>query len=382
MLDRRRFLLATLAQGVVTLPGVALARAETDRRLVVIVLRGALDGLHAVVPYGEHAYSAARRQLALGPSPDDGTIKLDGLFALHASLARTAQLYARGEALVVHAVASSYRGRSHFDAQNVLESGVAKPYARRDGWVGRLLPLLHRGGGLAVTPSVPLLLRGSSDVATYVPSRDEAISEGLLDRVTALYAEDKILGELWLEALRIQGMAGDRDSGGRRLKQLAAVAGRFLARQDGPRVAVLESHGWDTHTNQVVRLERKLANLDAAIAALQTALGASWPNALILVITEFGRTVAANGTGGTDHGTASTLLMAGGAVRGGRVVADWPGLGAAALYEGRDLMPTTDMHAVLTSALSDFFALDPAVIARRTFPDLPAGRSWEGLIHT
>jgi uncharacterized protein (DUF1501 family) len=241
---------------------------------------------------------------------------------------------------------------------------------------------LRRGGGLALTPSVPLLLRGSADVATYVPSRGDAVSEGLLERVTALYAEDPVLGELWLDALKIQDMAGDGEGGGRRLKQLAAVAGRFLARQDGPRVAVLESHGWDTHTNQVVRLERKLSNLDAAIAALETALGARWRDALILVVTEFGRTVAANGTGGTDHGTASALLMAGGALKGGRVVADWPGLSGAALRDGRDLMPTTDMHAVLTSVLSEFFAIDPTVLARAVFPELPAGRSWDGLIHT
>lgn len=382
MLDRRDFLFSALAQGVVMLPHIALGRAKTDRRLVVIVLRGALDGLHVVVPYGEHAYHAARRQLAIGAGPDSGTIKLDGLFALHAALAHTAQLYARGDALFIHAVASSYRGRSHFDAQNILESGGALPYVRGDGWLARLLPLLRCGDGLVVTPSVPLLLRGTPDIATYVPSRSEPPSEDLLERVTTLYAEDEALRTRWRDHLKMRRMAGAAESGGRRLRQLARIVGYLLSLQNGPRVAVLESHGWDTHTNQVVRLERKLRNLDAAIAELELALGAHWPDSLVLVITEFGRTVAANGTGGTDHGTASALLMVGGALRGGKVVADWPGLSGAALHQGRDLMPTTDMHAVLISVLSEFFALDPGSIAREAFPDLPAGRSWDGLVRT
>lgn len=382
MLGRRNFLLSALAQGLVVLPNVALARIETDRRLVIIVLRGALDGLHVVVPYGERAYHVARRQLALGAGRDSATLKLDGLFALHGALTHTARLYARGDALFVHAVASAYRGRSHFDAQNILESGGALPYIRRDGWLARLLLLLRRGDGLVVTPSVPLLLRGTRDIATYVPSRGDPPSEDLLERVMTLYAEDEVLRKLWLDALEIRGMAGDAESDGRRLSQLASIVGHFLSRQDGPRVAVLESHGWDTHTNQLIRLERKLGSLDAAIAELEAALGATWRQSLVLLITEFGRTVAANGTGGTDHGTASALLMAGGGVRGGRVVADWPGLSAAALHQGRDLKPTTDMHAMLTSLLSEFFALDPGLIAREVFPDLPARPSWSGLVRS
>jgi uncharacterized protein (DUF1501 family) len=380
MIDRRSLLLAAAAHGALLLPGIGFARAETERRLVVLLLRGALDGLHAVVPYAEPAYTAARRQLALGPGSDGGAVKLDGMFALHASLAHTAVLYARGEALFVHAVASPYRGRSHFDGQNILESGAARPYARRDGWIGRLLPLLPGGRAVAVTPALPLVLQGSPDVVSYVPSGDDDTSEDLLERVGLLYADDALLQGLWAEALNIQRLAGDPGDGGRRLEQLSTVAGRFLSKRQGPRIAVLESHGWDTHTNQVVRLVRKLGKLDAALAALETALGTSWADSLVLIVTEFGRTAETNGTGGTDHGTASAVLMAGGAVRGGRVIADWPGLSRPALFEGRDLRPTTDLHTLLAGVISDHFALDPALVAQSLFPGSRIGRGWPGLL--
>lgn len=378
--DRRTVLTGALAQVALMLPGISLARAETERRLVVIVLRGAMDGLHMLPPYAEPAYRTARRQLALEPSDEGGVAKLDGHFALHGSLVRTAQLYARGDALFVHAVASPYRGRSHFDAQDVMESGASQPYARGDGWVGRLLDLLPRGQALSLTPVLPLLLRGSADVATYVPSADGAVEEDLLERVGAMYADDHLLHRLWMEALKVQDMAEDKDAGGRRLQHLAGLAGHFLADDRGPRVAVLESHGWDTHTNQVVRLERKLANLDAAVAALETSLGSCWPDSLILALTEFGRTVETNGTGGTDHGTASAVLMAGGAVRGGRIIADWPGVAPRALFDGRDLKPTTDMQSLLTTALAEFYGLDPVRVGRNLFPDARPVLSWQGLV--
>jgi uncharacterized protein (DUF1501 family) len=385
MIDRRSLLLAAAAHGALLLPGIGFARAETERRLVVLLLRGALDGLHAVVPYAEPAYMAARRQLALSPgSPgsDGGAVKLDGLFALHASLAHTAALYARGEALIVHAVASPYRGRSHFDGQNILESGASRAYARRDGWIGRLLPLLSGGRAVAVAPALPLVLQGSPDVVSYVPSGSDDASEGLLERVGQLYDDDALLHGLWTEAMKIQRLAGDAGDGGRQLEQLATIAGRLLSGSRGPRIAVVESHGWDTHTNQVVRLARKLGTLDAAIAALETALGASWADSLVLVVTEFGRTVETNGTGGTDHGTASAVLMAGGAVRGGRVVADWPGLARPALFDGRDLRPTTDLHWLLAGVISDHFALDPALAARSLFPGSRIGRAASGLLRS
>jgi uncharacterized protein (DUF1501 family) len=380
MIDRRRLLLVAAAHGVLLMPGIGFARAETERRLVVLLLRGALDGLHAVVPYAEPAYTTARRQLALSLGGDGGAVKLDGMFALHASLAHTAVLYARGEALFVHAVASPYRGRSHFDGQNILESGAARPYARRDGWIGRLLPLLPGGRAVAVAPTLPLIVQGSPDVVSYVPSSDDRTSDDLLERVGLLYADDALLHGLWAEALHIQRLAGDAGDGGRQLAQLATIAGRLLSSNQGPRIAVLESHGWDTHTNQVVRLVRKLGKLDAALAALETALGASWADSLVLIVTEFGRTVETNGTGGTDHGAASAVLMAGGAVRGGRVVADWPGLSYPALFEGRDLRPTTDLHTLLAGVISEHFALDPGLVAQSVFPGSRIDRAWPGLL--
>lgn len=382
MIDRRSFLVSAAAHTALMLPGLALAQAETDRRLIVIILRGAMDGLHAVAPYAEPAYPAARRQLALSPGSDGGAVKLDGMFALHSSLVRTAELYARGEALVVHAVASPYRGRSHFDGQDVLERGSARAYPRGSGWIARLLPLLPGGQALALAPALPLVLQGSPDVVSYLPFQGDSTSEDLLDRVGLLYADDELLRAQWAKALGIQRMAGDRGDGGRQLDQLASIAGRFLSRKEGPRIAVLESHGWDTHTNQVVRLQRKLARLDAAVAALEASLGASWSRSLVLVITEFGRTVETNGTGGTDHGTASAVLIAGGAVKGGRVVADWPGVSRSALFDGRDLRPTTDLPTLLARLISDFFALDPAPVAERLFPGAPIGAGWPSLLRS
>src|SRR3546814_483575 len=267
MIGRRRFLAsAVAAQAALTLPGVAFARAETERRLIVLILRGAMDGLHAVAPYADPAYAAARRHLALSPTGDGGAVKLDGLFALHSSLAHTAELYARGEALAVHAVALPYEGRSHFEAQNILETGAARPYARRDGWIGRLLPLLPGGRALAMGPTSPLVLQGSPDVVSYLPSEDDELSEDLLDRVALLYADDELLSGLWTKAMKMWRMAGDVGDRGRQLDQLATVAGRLLSRRSGPRIAVLESHGWATQTDPTVRPARTLGSLAAAIA--------------------------------------------------------------------------------------------------------------------
>lgn len=380
MIDRRSLLLAAAAHTAVLLPGIAFARAETERRLIVLLLRGALDGLHAVVPYAEPAYTAARRQLALSPDSDGGAVKLDGMFALHACLTHTAALYARGEAVIVHAVASPYRGRSHFDGQNILETGAPHPYARRDGWIGRLLSLLPRGRAVAVAPTLPLVLQGSADVVSYVPSGEEDPSEDLLERVGLLYSGDAALHRLWIEAMEIRRRVGGVGYEGRELAELAAIAGRLLSGRGGPRIAVLESLGWDTHTNQMARLERKLTKLDAAIAALEATLGANWADALVLIVTEFGRTVETNGTGGTDHGTASVVLMAGGAVRGGRVVADWPGLRRSSLFEGRDLRPTTELQALLAGVISDHFELDPELVGRHLFPGSRVERVWPDLL--
>ncbi|MBK6007887.1 DUF1501 domain-containing protein [Ramlibacter ginsenosidimutans] len=379
LLPRRTFLAG--AAGVLAAPRMLFAQAATDRRFVFIIQRGAADGLHTVVPYADPAYAALRGALAIDPA---SATKLDGSFALHPSLQEFGRLYTQGQALFVHAVASPYRDRSHFDGQNVLESGGTAPYQLKDGWMNRLVRLLPQRGkeAIAFAPTVPLALRGAAEVSSYAPSALPAANEDLLLRVQQLYEGDAQLHALWSAAMDAQNMAGAAGQGGKRQDpaELGRVAANFLAQPQGPRIAMIETGGWDTHSAQAPRLAAQLRNLDALVAALREGLGAAWQQTVVLVATEFGRTAAANGTGGTDHGTASAALLAGGAVQGGRVIADWPGLAASALYEGRDLRPTQDLDALIAATAADAFALDRDRVARALFPEMRAGRALPRLV--
>ena len=385
MLHRRQLLQrGALAAAWYASPGLLLAQAATASRFVLILQRGAADGLHTVVPYADPAYARLRGALAVDPSE---AIRLDGLFALHPALHETGQLYAAGQALCVHAVASPYRDRSHFDGQNVLETGGASPHQLQDGWLNRLLGLLPRPGkqAIAVAPTVPPALRGAYEVASYAPSGLPQAPDDLLLRVEQLYAGDAQLHALWSSAMAARGIASAADMVGGPARQNPASLGRmaagFLAQPDGPRIAMLETGGWDTHSGQAARLTSQLRALDTLLGALRDGLGAAWAHTTVLVVTEFGRTAAVNGTGGTDHGTASTALLVGGAVRGGRVLADWPGLAPADLHQGRDLRPTLGLDALIAATVSACFGLDPQRSARVLFPAL-RGRLPEGLLVT
>lgn len=382
MFDRRNFLirgaLTALAAGVA--PRMAFARAATDKRFVFIIQRGAADGLGLVAPVGDPAFAGLRGALAQDAAAG---AKLDAMFALHPAMAQAAALYRQKQALFVHAVASPYRDRSHFDGQNVLETGGARAYAARDGWMNRLLGLLpsDEARAIAVSATVPTALRGPREVASYAPSALPDASDDLLQRVTMLYQSDAQLHALWSEALETRQLTGDlAQDNGRNAAATGALAARLLAPADGARVAMIETGGWDTHSAQRQRLAAQLKGLDAMIAALQTGLGAAWADTLVLVATEFGRTVAVNGTGGTDHGTGSAAMLFGGAVRGGRVLADWPGLGPAALYEGRDLKPTTALDAVIAGAVAGHFALEPARVGAALFPAMAGAGAVTGLV--
>ena len=379
MLNRRTLL--TGAAAFLVAPHVAVAQAATDRRFIFIIQRGAADGLGTLAPTADPAYAGLR-----GAFAEDfaGGARL-GDFTLHPNLAQAAALYQAREALFVHAVASPYRDRSHFDGQNVLETGGNAAYALRDGWMNRLLSLLPAGDSraIAVSATVPVVLRGSREVASFAPSNLPDASDDLLARVTALYEQDRELHAAWAQAMQTRAMAGDLTANeGRAGAATGALAARLLAGADGARIAVIETGGWDTHANQRGRLGFQLRGLDAMIGALKTGLGADWANALVLVATEFGRTAAPNGTGGTDHGTASLAMLFGGAVAGGRVLADWPGLAQGALYEGRDLKPTMDLDVLIASALSQHYRLDIARAGRTLFPNIGTGRPVEGLIRT
>ena len=367
MLNRRGFI--SSAAALLAAPRIAFAGADTERRFVFIIQRGAADGLHTLIPYADPAYARLRGALAIDPAE---ALKLDGTFALHPSLTGIADRYKAGQASLFHAVASPYRDRSHFDAQNVLETGGKAPFDIKDGWMNRLAGMLPRRSNqaLAFAPTLPLALRGAIDVASYAPSGLPHANDDLLLRVQKLYEGDAQLSGLWSTALKAQGMAGAAANGKGQQSpaELGKVAAGFLARADGPRIAMIETNGWDTHSAQKGRMATQLTNLDNLISGLQQGLGDAWRQTTILVATEFGRTVAVNGTGGTDHGTASAAMLIGGAVKGGKVVADWPGLSPSNLLESRDLRPTLGLDALVAHTCAEAFQLDPGRTTRILFP--------------
>ena len=366
-IDRRTFMGAT---ALLATPIVSFAKADTDRRFVFIIQRGAADGLNIVVPYADPNYLKLRGNLAIEVA---APMKLDGTFALHPALTQVRKLYAEKEALFLHAVASPYRDRSHFDGQNVLESGSKIPYQLKSGWMNRLLGLLPRDGkdGIAFSSAVPLAMQGAFDVTTYAPSSLPEANEDLLMRVQQLYATDRQLNPLWTSALEARGMASGQIKGGDKRHNDAAlgkIAAGFLAAPTGPRVAMIETSGWDTHSGQNERLDRQLRGLDALIGGLKEGMGSAWSQTVVLVATEFGRTAAANGTGGTDHGTASAAMLLGGAVQGGRIVSDWLGLASSSLFEGRDLQPTLGLDALISNVCAQTFKLDTEMAQKIMFP--------------
>lgn len=379
MIARRRFLSAAAlgAGALFVAPGLALATVPTERRFVFIIQRGAADGLDILRPTGDPAFAGLRSGL-IGDAV--GT-KLDAMFTLHPALAEVGRMYRQGQALFVHAIASPYRDRSHFDGQNVLETGGTQPYALRDGWLNRLIGMLPRSSeeAIAVAPTVPTALRGSVQVASYAPSALPAAADDLMTRVTALYDADPKLHPAWSAALDTKGLAANAGAA-QDPASLGRLTARFLTKPNGPRIAMLETLGWDTHSAQKPRLANQLKNLDAMLAALRDGLGPAWADTTVLVATEFGRTVAMNGTGGTDHGTGSVAMLVGGAVKGGRVIADWPGLAANKLYQSRDLRPTGALDALIAGAAAESLALDPERVGRGVFAQKTNDRPMSGLV--
>ncbi len=380
MLTRRQALISMTAGAALTLfPGAALAGARAPR-FVFVMLRGAMDGLGAVPAFADDSYFDHRAGFA--PTEDE-SLPLDGFFSLHPSLVNLHGLYQAGEAAIVHAVASPYRQRSHFDGQDLLELGTNHLGARNDGWLARCVNNLAGPEGntaVAISRSLPLALRGTDRVMTWSPSSLKPAKAELLERLQVMYEGDEYLSA----ALAQKQGAGDmRSMGGARpgnLGPLAKAAGRFLALPDGPRIAMLEIGGWDTHVAQERRLGQGLGNLDWGISLLKRTLGPAWRDTVIVVASEFGRTVAPNGSKGTDHGTAGAAFLFGGAVRGGRVIADWPGLARKDLYEARDLKPTTDIRAILKGVLADHLKIDRATLDNTIFPDSQDAGITENLV--
>jgi uncharacterized protein (DUF1501 family) len=379
MITRRRFLaLAASSGGALFIPQITFAAAETDRRFVFVIQRGAADGLHIVAPYAEPEYAKLRGPIA---SEIGEATKLDASFALHPALVETGKMYKAGEALFVHAVATAYRDRSHFDGQNVLETGGRAPYEVKDGWMNRLTALLpkQKAAPIALAPTVPMALRGTAETTSYAPSALPEPNDDLLARVGLLYQRDPLLHPLWSAAMETRNMA-TKNERGQDPAALGKLAATLLARANGPRIAMIETSGWDTHTQQAARLARLLAGFDAMLAAMRDGLGQSWAKTTVLVATEFGRTAAENGSGGTDHGTAALAMLIGGAVKGGRIIADWPGLSPSALYENRDLKPTIALDALIAGAAGESFSLDPQLVMRSVFKDGSGAQPITGLL--
>lgn len=354
------------------LAGQADAQAN---RFVFVNLRGGMDGLFTVPAIGDPAFASSRGGLA---NYSSAPLPLQGPFALHPALARMHAMYGAGELAVVHAVGTTYRDRSHFDAQQVLECGGIRPYQFKDGWLGRAL-VAGGGKGVALQTAVPLVLRGAKEVDTWAPSALPDPSADLLQRLGSLYAQDEVMSLALKRARDLRaGMGEDTMAGGRHaaLVPLATRAAEFLSEPRGPQIAVLELGGWDSHANQDAPagpLVENLRHLDEALAALKAGLTApsardAWRRTVVVVATEFGRAVEINGTRGTDHGNGSAAFVLGGAVQGKQVVADWPGLARANRYEGRDLMPTTDMRSVMKGLLGNHLRISRAALDRDVFP--------------
>jgi uncharacterized protein (DUF1501 family) len=379
------------------LPRFARASGARDPRFVVVILRGALDGLTAVPPVGDPSYKSLRAELAFGFDGPNKVLPLDSFFGLHPAMANFERLYRTRQAAVVHASATAYRDRSHFDGQDVLESGYAMPGHTDSGWLNRLLATLPKGTGvasdsatrgLAIGNNAPLVIRGPAPVLGWAPVTLKPADAELPSRLSDLYAHtDPLFARLLSEGIQtgkiasgldVKARGGPADPNG--MDQMATGAARLLAQPDGPRIAALAFEGWDTHAQELGRLSRLLGGLDGAFAAFEKEMGPAWQDTVILAATEFGRTAHVNGTQGTDHGTGTVMFLVGGAVRGGRVIADWPGLRSNQLREGRDLAATTDMRAVTKGIAVDLLGASPTALAQTVFPGSQSVAPVQGLI--
>ncbi|WP_262027019.1 DUF1501 domain-containing protein [Microvirga sp. Mcv34] len=374
------------------------AAGARDARFVCIVLRGAMDGLSAVAPLGDPDYVGLRESIALSTEGRTPALPLDGFFALHPAMPNLLRLYKVGQATVVHATSTGYRDRSHFDGQDVLESGQPGPGRTETGWMNRLLLTLPAGeriaqrGALGIGPVPPLIVRGRAPVTGWAPAILPKAKEDLAQRILDLYdARDPELGAQLRSGLetehlasRMGGMAGQSGGGAAAaMRRVAEGAARLVNADDGPRIAALAFDGWDTHANEggaTGQLAQLLGGLDGAFAALEAGLKDRWADTVVMVVTEFGRTARVNGTVGTDHGNGTVAFLVGGAVKGGRVIADWPGLRPENLFERRDLRPTTDIRSVAKGVLSDLFGITAARLADDVFPGTPDLKPIQGLV--
>ena len=388
-LSRRAALGLSAGLGVSLFGLGAEAAGLTRRKLVVIVCRGAMDGLSVTTPYAEPDYYALRGEIAV---PADQVLKLDAHFGLHPRLANLHALSQAGQARFAPATAIPQRIRSHFEAQDLLESGADRLYGATSGWLNRSLAALqaqHPTKALSIGAQEPLILRGPARADSWSPGGpmnppSTRVASILMD----LYAGDELLGPALAQGLATEQAANamTMDGAARRggdPKAVAAAAARFLVDPQGPSLVALSLDGFDTHANQGAdkgQLAYRLGALDDVLGALHEGLGERWSDTAVAVVTEFGRTARINGTKGTDHGTASTLILAGGALKPGGLIGDWPGLADNALFEHRDLAPTLDMRQVFKGLLIDHLGVDRRSVETAIFPDSARAPALRGLV--
>ena len=371
-LSRRQFLIGAgyaSCCAMAGFPTMSFASAPTDKRLMVVILRGAMDGLAAVPAIGDPNYRAVRGDLAL---PENALLPLDGHFALNAAAPELQKMYQQKQLAILHAVSSPYRERSHFEAQDTLENGTAIPHGLSTGWLGRTVEAL--GGqvqGLALGPTVPLVLQGARNIQSWAPASLPGANADFLKRVSIMYQSDPMLHQALAEAEDMQSVAGTGEANAQAFAGMMKTAAGFMTRQDGARLATIDVTGWDTHANQGTdkgRFAQVLGTLSSGVEAYRAGMGQAWNDSAVLMLTEFGRTVRGNGTGGSDHGTGSVAFLAGGGVQGGRVIGEWPGLAENQLYQNRDLYPANDMRSLLKSVLVQHLAIPDLIVGQTILP--------------
>jgi len=370
-LSRRSFLKASAILSFAALPSLSWGKTTTDVRLLTILLRGGMDGMHALPPVGDPGFAALRRNV----NPDDA-LKLDSFFAMHPSFKTVQNMYAKGEALLVGASSIPYTGRSHFEGQNVMESGVMTPYASETGWMGRALDLLGYHS-IAMSLPLPLILRGKADPDNFYPSWMEPVPPDIYKQLLPLWDDDLSLAP-YGQQVGSELMAGDQPQpmglpGGKNsLESLARAAARRFNEPDGPRMAVLDHVGFDTHSRENSQNSDRFREVDDAIAGFRSVIHDDvWKNTLVVTVTEFGRTAAENGSQGTDHGYGTAIFVLGGRLKKAGIVADWPGLKTKNLFEGRDLLATIDARSLYGAIMSNVLNIDPEQVRRDVIEHTP-----------
>ncbi|MDZ4363717.1 DUF1501 domain-containing protein [Brevundimonas sp.] len=371
----RRALLGGVTAGIgLAYAGRAGAQPRAGRnKLVMVVARGAMDGLSVTIPYQDPDYAALRGGLAISPpGQEDGALALSDGFGLHPALATLHGLHGDGQLRFAPAVAIPARIRSHFDAQDVLENGGGRLREQSDGWLNRALAATG-GNGLSIGAQTPLILRGATPISSWAPGGNVRGGDRIASLLQDLYVDHPMLGDSLARGLETEALAAMSDDGAPVRRNDAAglgqAVGRLMTGEAGADLVALSMDGWDTHARQRPQIQSRLTGLDQLIGGLRTGLGEEWARTIVVVTTEFGRTVRVNGTQGTDHGTASSLLLLGGALKNGAPIGDWPTLAENRLFEGRDLAPTLDVRSVFKGVLRDHIGVDRALLDTQVFPD-------------